>query len=128
MSLWQIASGFVCVTCAFGFGLLIPIIGVDNRHKVAITTDSLSIKATDKLLPPTHSFASLASQPLPQEGGAERVEASSKFHDPIQSRYGQLTHRSCRMIVDGRSIIFHGIKHQLELSPGFPGSIQLAKL
>ena len=37
--------------------LLTPTVGVDNRHRVAIA-------------PTTSSFASLASQPLPQEGGA----------------------------------------------------------
>ena len=36
--------------------LLTPTVGVDNRHRVAIATDSLSIKATDKLLSPTRSF------------------------------------------------------------------------
>ena len=45
-------------------------VGVDNRNRVAIDTDLLSINATDKLLPPTSLFASLPSQPLPQEGGA----------------------------------------------------------
>ena len=33
--------------------LLIPTVGVDNRHRMAIATNSLSIKATNKLLPPT---------------------------------------------------------------------------
>ena len=32
-----------------------PTVGVSNRHKVAIATDSLSIRATIKLLPPTRS-------------------------------------------------------------------------
>ena len=35
--------------------LLTPTVGVSNRHKVAIATDSLSIRATNKLLPPTRS-------------------------------------------------------------------------
>ena len=33
--------------------LLTPTISVDNRHRMAIATDSLSIKATNKLLPLT---------------------------------------------------------------------------
>ena len=35
--------------------LLTPTVGVSNRHKVATATDSLSITATNKLLPPTRS-------------------------------------------------------------------------
>ena len=41
--------------------LLTPTVGVDNCQKVAIATDPVSVKATNKLLPPMRLFAAQVS-------------------------------------------------------------------
>ena len=84
---------------------MIPTIGVDNRHKMAIAPDSLSIKATNKLLPPTRPLqASPAHKEVHVHGN---VEASSTKHD------------DCWLQIYGRSIIIIWMVHfiKINLSP-----------
>ena len=48
--------------------LLTPIVGVNNRHKSAIDTDSVSIIATNRLLTPTNDSFHLSSAEMRRRG------------------------------------------------------------
>ena len=72
-----------------------PTVGVDNRHRMATATDSLSIKATNKLLPPTRS---------PEASPAHKEESLAylRVHGNVEASSNKLrtTIVGCRFMVD----------------------------
>ena len=66
-------------------------VGVDNRHRMASATDSLSTKATKKLLPLTRSLARKLAPPTKEEG-----LASTRMQGSRCEVAAVITPRSCR--------------------------------